>query len=42
MGDIFGNLAKDESYVRSFSNALTSIWRDGTQATLQAYLAGRV
>jgi mannitol 2-dehydrogenase len=42
MSDIFGSLAKDETYVGSFSTALTRIWRDGTEATLRAYLDGQL
>jgi mannitol 2-dehydrogenase len=42
MGDIYGELAADAAYVEAFANALTMIWRDGTSATLQAYLAGRL
>jgi len=33
---------EDETYVRAFASALTTIWRDGTEATLRAYLDGRL
>ena len=39
MRDIFGDLAEDDRYVAAFSNALHSIWRDGTRATLARYVA---
>jgi len=42
MGDIYGTLGTDETYVRAFAKALMAIWRDGTAATLQAYIAGRL
>jgi len=40
MTDIFGPLATNEAYVTAFTNALTSLWSIGTQATLEKYLAG--
>ncbi len=40
MEDIFGPLAKSQTYVHAFSKALTAIWRDGTKTTLEHYLAG--
>jgi mannitol 2-dehydrogenase len=42
MGDIYGALGADAEFVRAFSSALTKIWRDGTAAALQDYLAGQV
>ena len=38
MGDIFGPLASNPSYVAAFTTALTSLWSRGTAATLKAYL----
>lgn len=38
MGDIFGPLATDPTYVAAFTTALTSLWARGTKATLDAYL----
>jgi mannitol 2-dehydrogenase len=40
MGDIFGELAHDPTYVGAFTAALRSIWAMGTKATLERYLAG--
>ncbi|HZP19073.1 MAG TPA: mannitol dehydrogenase family protein [Bauldia sp.] len=40
--DIFGSLADNPAYIRAFTTALATIWRDGTEATLQAYLHGRL
>lgn len=40
MGDIFGDLAQDATYVASFSAALRRLWVKGTKATLETYLAG--
>jgi len=40
MGDIFGELARNATYVAAFSTALQSLWRIGTKATLERYLAG--
>lgn len=40
MTDIFGALAKDETYIHAFSHALTSLWADGTKQVLERYLAG--
>jgi len=40
MHDVFGGLAKSDTYVQAFSNALTTIWSEGTAKTLQRYLAG--
>jgi len=41
MGDIFGELAQNPTYVAAFSAALRSLWAVGTKATLEKYLAGR-
>ncbi|HEY1942090.1 MAG TPA: mannitol dehydrogenase family protein [Roseiarcus sp.] len=40
MGDIFGALAQDATYVAAFSKALSALWTNGVRATLGAYLAG--
>ncbi len=42
MTDIFGALAEDQRYVAAFSHALNALWANGTKATLEAYLAGRL
>jgi mannitol 2-dehydrogenase len=42
MTDIFGELATNAVYVAAFTTALTSLWSQGTRATLEAYLAGRL
>jgi mannitol 2-dehydrogenase len=36
--EIFGDLARDPTYVRAFAGALTSIWKVGTRQTLLRYL----
>ena len=38
MGDIFGPLASNPTYVAAFTTALASLWARGTRATLEAYL----
>jgi mannitol 2-dehydrogenase len=40
MDDIYGDVAKDESFRTAFTNWLTMLWRDGTAQTLKAYIAG--
>jgi mannitol 2-dehydrogenase len=40
MGDIFGELARNPTYVEAFSAALNSLWAVGTAETLTRYLAG--
>ena len=40
MGDIFGPLASNPTYVAAFTTALSSLWSRGTKATLEAYLGG--
>jgi mannitol 2-dehydrogenase len=39
MGDIFGDLATNPTYVEAFSSALTSLWSKGVRATLAEYLS---
>ena len=39
MSDIFGALGANEVFAQAFSAALRSLWKNGTKATLQAYLA---
>lgn len=39
MVDIYGDLARQPSFVAAFSNALTTLWAIGTKATLERYLA---
>ena len=38
MRDIFGHLGDDPRYVAAFSDALDTLWRDGTRATLARYV----
>jgi mannitol 2-dehydrogenase len=38
MTDLFGELANDPAYVAAFTEALGALWRDGTRATVGAYL----
>jgi mannitol 2-dehydrogenase len=40
--DIFGDVADAPAFRDRFATALRSLWRDGTRATLQAYLDGRL
>jgi mannitol 2-dehydrogenase len=42
MTDIFGDLANQPAYVQAFTQALTTIWQQGTKATLETYLAERL
>jgi len=41
MGDIFGDLAQNPTYVAAFTTALSNLWSEGTPATLMRYLEGR-
>ena len=40
MTDIYGDTAKSAVFAEAFTNALRSLWRKGTEATVKAYLAG--
>lgn len=40
MGDIYGELAKEPSFIAAFSHALETLWSAGTKTTLERYLAG--
>lgn len=40
MTDIYGPLANSDAFVSAFSNALTSLWKTGARATLDAYIRG--
>ncbi|UJW87106.1 mannitol dehydrogenase family protein [Devosia sp. SL43] len=40
MGDIYGELAGNPTFIAAFSHALTTLWTSGTKATLERYLAG--
>jgi mannitol 2-dehydrogenase len=40
--DIFGDLADAPAFQAAFATALASLWREGTRATLQNYVAGRL
>ena len=39
MTDIYGALAQSPAFVAAFSQALESLWKIGTKATLERYLA---
>ncbi len=39
MDDIYGDVAKNESFRTAFTGWLTMLWRDGTAKTLQHYLS---
>ncbi|HEV7346123.1 MAG TPA: mannitol dehydrogenase family protein [Devosia sp.] len=39
MADIYGDLARHPSFVAAFANALTTLWKNGTRATLERYLS---
>ena len=39
--DIFGGLADNPSYVRAFSDALSSLWTRGVRSTLADYLSDK-
>ena len=41
MGDIFGDLATNSTYVGAFSSALASLWTKGVRATLADYLGAK-
>ncbi len=40
MDDIYGEVAKDESFRASFTDWLSKLWRDGVAATMKSYIAG--
>jgi mannitol 2-dehydrogenase len=40
MADIYGDTARSAVFAEAFTNALRSLWRKGTEATVKAYLAG--
>lgn len=42
MGDIFGDLAANPTYVAAFTHALSTVWSAGTRETLTRYLDGRL
>jgi mannitol 2-dehydrogenase len=39
MDDIYGDVAKAETFREAFATSLRSLWRDGTVRTLEAYLS---
>jgi mannitol 2-dehydrogenase len=39
MRDVYGDVVDSDVFKKSFSDALTSLWNRGTEATLKAYLA---
>ena len=42
MADIYGDLAKAPAFTETFTKCLNFLWKNGTTATLEAYLAGRL
>ncbi|GGL73483.1 mannitol dehydrogenase family protein [Wenxinia marina] len=38
LSDVYGDLKDDETFASAFEAALTALWRDGTEATLRAYI----
>jgi len=42
MADIYGDLAKNPAFITAFSNALNTLWKIGTSATLERYLADKL
>ncbi|WIY51938.1 mannitol dehydrogenase family protein [Devosia sp. YIM 151766] len=42
MSDIYGDLAQAPSFASSFTKSLNFLWKEGTAATLEAYLADRL
>ncbi|OAM77985.1 mannitol dehydrogenase family protein [Devosia elaeis] len=42
MADIYGDLAKAPAFTETFTKCLNFLWKNGTAATLEAYLAGRL
>ena len=42
MGDIYGELAASAAFCSSFAKCLDFLWKNGTTATLEAYLADRL
>lgn len=39
MTDIFGSMGNNEAFVAHFSDAIGSLWKNGTEATLQSYVS---
>ena len=42
MEDIYGDVAKSEIFRSAFTGWLNRLWADGVEATLKAYVAGRI
>ena len=40
MEDIYGDVGKSAVFAKSFQQALTDLWANGTKATLAAYVGG--
>jgi mannitol 2-dehydrogenase len=40
MSDIYGDIAKSAVFREAFAKALNALWKDGTKATLERYIAG--
>ena len=38
IGEVFGDLGRDERFRTAFSRQLETVWRDGTRAVLQRFL----
>jgi hypothetical protein len=39
MEDVYGDVARNETFRTAFSAALTDLWSKGTAETLKAYIA---
>jgi mannitol 2-dehydrogenase len=42
MTDIYGDLAKSSTFIAAFTKSLNLLWSQGTEATLEDYLADRL
>ena len=42
MSDIYGDLAKAPAFIEAFTKCLNFLWKNGTTASLEAYLANRL
>jgi len=40
MDDIYGSLSSNNIFAEAFSDALNSLWQNGTKATLESYIKG--
>jgi len=39
LGDVYGALAREPQFIKAFSDALNSLWENGTSATVERYLS---